>query len=173
MILSFGVELFLYIKWYKALHMFTQILRHSYFFFMLVSVPQLASADVFKWVDEHLVTHYSEQAPRGYQYEVIKDPPPPAIDPAVAQKEANILIEKMNGTFEQKEEERRLAKEAEKRKKELEEYCKVNRHNLEQYQNNPGRRMIDADGNVIAPDENQRQEKIAEIKQRLAEHCKN
>jgi hypothetical protein len=151
--------------------MFTQILRHSYFFFILVSVPQLVSAEVFKWVDEHLVTHYSEQAPRGYQYEVIKDPPPPAIDPAVAQKEVDMLIEKQQGTFEAKEEERRLAKETKAKQEERQKYCESTKQTLKKYQDNPGRRMLDQDGNVIEPNEEQRQQKISDLKQDIEKNC--
>ncbi len=116
-------------------------------------------------------THYSQQAPRNQPADLIVAPPPPARSAVDAQKEIDTLIEKQDGTFDAKQEERRLEKEATAEKQQQEEYCRINKHNLEQYQNNPGRRMIDQDGNVVAPNEEQRLQKIADIKKRLAEHC--
>ena len=152
--------------------MLTKYMRFSYLFFLLCLFTSSANAEIYKWKKNGIVT-YSQQKPINQDFEIISAPPPPSIDPNVAQKEIETLIEQQNGTFEQKEEERRLAKEAAAEKEKQKEYCRVNRHNLEQYQNNPGRRMMDADGNIIAPDENQRQKKIAELKKRLADHCQN
>ena len=151
--------------------MFIQYLRHTCLFFILLAFNSMVFADVYKWIDEEGKTHYSERAPRDQQADLIKAPPPPARSAKEAQHEIDTLIEKQSGTFEAKEEERRLAKEAAAQKEIDEENCRISKHNLQQYQNNPGRRMIDADGNVIAPNEEQRLEKIAEIKARIAEHC--
>jgi len=151
--------------------MFIQYLRHTCLFFILLSFSNLTSADVYKWIDDEGETHYSRLAPRGQQAVLIKAPPPPARSADDAQQEIDTLIEKQEGTFEAKEEEHRLEKETAERKKVDDENCRISRHNLQQYQDNPGRRMIDADGNVISPNEEQRLEKIAEIKARLAENC--
>jgi len=151
--------------------MFIQYLRHTCLLFILLAFNNTASADVYKWVDDEGNTHYSQQAPKNQQADIIKAPPPPARSAADAQKEIDTLIEKQSGTFEVKQEERRLAKEAAEEEKNNKEYCRVNRHNLQQYQNNPGRQMIDADGNVTRPTEEQRQAKIAEIQKRLADDC--
>ena len=151
--------------------MFIQFLRHACLFFVLLAFNNASFADIYKWVDDKGNTHYSQQPPRNQQADIIKAPPPPARSANEAQKEIDTLIEKQHGTFEAKEEERRLAREAEEEDKKREDYCRINKHNLQQYQDNPGRRMIDSDGNVIAPDEEQRIQKIAEIQQRLAEHC--
>jgi len=151
--------------------MFKQYLQKSCAIFILFSFAGIVSAEIYKWVDNEGNVHYSERAPQNAKVDIIKTPPPPAVDPAVAQKEIDTLIEKQNGTFEAKEEERRLAKEELARQKQLDEYCKINRSNLTKYQNNPGRRMIDADGNVTRPTEEQRQQKIAEIQKQLAENC--
>jgi len=131
----------------------------------------MSFSDVYKWVDDEGNTHYSQQAPRDQKADLIKAPPPPARTADDAQKEINTLIEKQDGTFEAKEEERRLAKEAEEEKVKKEEFCRITKHNLEQYQNNPGRRMLDANGNVVAPNEEQRLQKITDMKKQLAEHC--
>jgi len=151
--------------------MFIQYLQQSCLFFILLAFNQLASADTYKWIDDADITNYSEQAPQGQEAELIKAPPPPTRSAEDAQKEIDTLIEKQDGSFEANEEQRRLAKEAAEEKVQNEEYCRINKHNLQQYQDNPGRRMLDADGNVTKPNEEQRLKKIAEIQKRLAEHC--
>jgi len=151
--------------------MFIQYLRHTCLFFILLTFNSMAFADVYKWIDETKQTNYGETPPRGQEAELIKAPPPPVRSADTAQQEVNTLIEKQNGTYEAKQEERLLAKEEAEEAAKKEEYCRVNKHNLQQYQNNPGRRMMDADGNIIAPNEEQRLEKIAEIKARIAEDC--
>ncbi|MDC9725838.1 MAG: DUF4124 domain-containing protein [Gammaproteobacteria bacterium] len=150
--------------------MFIQYLRHTCLLFVLLAFNNASFADIYKWVDDEGNTHYSQQAPRDQQADLIKAPPP-ARSANDAQKEIDTLIEKQSGTFETKEEERRLAREVAEDDKKREEYCLRNKHNLQQYQDNPGRRMIDSDGNIIAPDEEQRIQKIAEIQARLAKHC--
>lgn len=130
------------------------------------------SADnVYKWVDEKGQTHYSQQAPTDHDIEIIKSPPPPAIDPDIAQKEIDTLIEKQNGIFEKNEKEhQQLADEAAEQKKK-EEYCQANKHNLQQLQGNPRKKMVDAKGNLIRLTEEQRQQRMAGISKNIAKHC--
>lgn len=151
--------------------MFIQYLRHGCLFFILFAFNPSASADIYKWVDDKGQTHYSQQAPREQTADLIKAPPPPAIDPNVAQQEIDTLIEKQNGTFEAEEEKRLAAEKEAVEKEERDKFCDVENHNLKQYQDNPGRRMIDADGNIIAPDEEQRQQKMIDIQKRITKHC--
>jgi len=151
--------------------MFIHYLRH-YCLLLILSFFSIASfADVYKWIDDEGQTHYSQQAPRNRPVDMIKTPPPPAIDPAIAQKEIDTLIEQQQGIYEQREEERQLARDEAENEEKREEYCTVNQHNLQEYMNNPGRRMIDADGNVSRPTEEERHNKIMDIKKRLSEHC--
>ena len=158
----------------KAVNMFTHYLRHSYLLFILLSLlslPFLSYANAYKWKDENKTVHYTEQAPRGVEYEIIGAPPPPATAPEVAQKEIDSLIETSKATDEEQEQERLLVKEAEEKKKQKEDLCAAVRHNLMQYQNNPGRRMIDEHGNIIPPNEEHRQQKIAELEKEIIETC--
>jgi hypothetical protein len=43
---------------------------------LLFLVPALASAEMYRWVDEDGQVHYSEEMPKG-KYEVVPDPAPP------------------------------------------------------------------------------------------------
>ncbi|MDB2705198.1 DUF4124 domain-containing protein [Pseudomonadota bacterium] len=153
--------------------MFTHYSRFSYLFFILLGFSHNLFADAYKWINENKSTHYSEQAPTNpdQDFELIKDPPPPAVDPAVAQKEVDILIEKLEVTYEEDKTNRDLAKQEQEKRAKLLEYCEKSKHNLSQYTNNPGRRSIDRNGNVTKQNEEQRQQKIAEIQHKIKEYC--
>jgi len=138
---------------------------------LLLLFSSTSFSDVYKWVDDNGQTHYSQQAPRDRDAQVIKAPPPPSIAPAIAQEKLKDLIEQQEGTHEEREQQRQLAREEAELNEQNKESCRINRHNLQQHQNNPGRRMIDSDGNVTEANEEQRQEKILEIQQRLDQHC--
>ncbi|NOQ82301.1 MAG: DUF4124 domain-containing protein, partial [Methylophaga sp.] len=78
--------------------MFIQYLRHSYLFFVLFIISSASFADSYKWTDDEDQINYSQQPPIDHRHSVlVKDPPPPSIDPNEAQKEIDILIEKLDG----------------------------------------------------------------------------
>lgn len=151
--------------------MFHHLLRHYFLFFVFCFSSSSAFAKAYKWVDEQGQTHYSQQAPKDRPADIINAPPPRSTNSNLAQKKINNLIERQQGVYEEREEERRLKEEEETQKEDKEKYCSVNKHNLQEYINNPGRRLIDADGNVTRPSEEQRQAKIEDIKQRLKDRC--
>jgi hypothetical protein len=151
--------------------MFIQYFHKSFVFFALFFIATSSFGDVYKWLDAEGEINYTQLKPVDIPAELIKAPPPPAIDPAIAQKEIDILIEKQNGTFEKNEKERqRIAAEAAEQKKK-EEYCRVNRKNLELFQNNPGDKVVDSEGNVTRLTEEFRLQQIADIQKNIAEHC--
>ncbi|MDQ7072642.1 MAG: DUF4124 domain-containing protein [Gammaproteobacteria bacterium] len=136
---------------------------------LFLSLPSFS--DAYKWVDAEGEIHYTQQDPRIIPAKKIDPPPPPAIDPVAAQKEIDILIEKQNGTYEENEKERqRIAKEAAEKKKK-EEYCRINKHNLQLFQDNPSRRVVAPDGTVTRITEELRQQKIDEFTQNIMKHC--
>lgn len=151
--------------------MFLHSLRYYFLFFVLCFPSSSSFAKMYKWVDDQGQTHYSQQAPKDRESDIIKAPPPPTVNPNIAQKKIDTLIEQQQGIYEEREDERRLEEEARISSENKEKYCEVNNHNLMEYINNPGRRLLDEDGNAIRPTEEQRQAKIEEIKQRLTEHC--
>jgi len=152
--------------------MFIQYFHKSLVFFVLFFMASSAFADAYKWMDAEGETNYTQQDPVNISAELIKAPPPPAIDPVVAQQEIDILIEKQDGTFEEKEKQRQRVASAAAEQKQKEEYCRANRHNLQLFQDNPGDKVVDPEGNVTRLTEESRQQKIAEIQQNIAEHCK-
>lgn len=147
-------------------------LQRGCLLFALLIFSSVIQAKMYKWVDDDGQTHYSQHAPIGQQADVIKAPPPPAIDPNEAQKQVDDLVEQQSSTQEEIAERRAQEKTQQEEDKKLEEYCASAKHNLQQFQNNPGRRMVDDEGNVTRPTEEERQQKIREFQQGIDDFCK-
>lgn len=129
-------------------------------------------ADVYKWVDAQGQTHYSQTPPpAGQSAKLIETDKPPSVDVESQQKEIESLIQQQAEDKEQQEQ--RLAKQRQQAQlaEENAKKCKLARHNLQQYQNNPGRRVMDSEGNVTRPSEEDRQEMIKRLQEAVTEFC--
>ena len=151
--------------------MFIHYLRYSCLTFMIVLFTTATSADVYKWVDKDGQTHYSQQVPRDQQADLIKTPPPPSIDPAEAQKKIDALIEQQQQNDQALKEQRNQAQQETEKAAQKKENCRIAQQNLQQYKDNPGRRVVDADGNVTRLSEEDRQQKIQQLQQNVKEYC--
>lgn len=151
--------------------MFIHYLRCSCLTFVLLIFTSASFADIYKWVDADGQTHYGQQAPRDQQSTLIKAPPPPAINPVVAQKPVNTLIEQQAQATKEKQERLEKAKEELEKEAVRKENCRISQHNLQQTQNNPGRRVKNEDGTVTRPSENERQNKITQLQQYIKANC--
>jgi len=151
--------------------MFIPYLRLSCLAFILFIFTANSSADVYKWIDKDGQVHYSQQLPPGQQADLVKTPPPPAIDPAKAQQEVDTLIEQQNAEEQVREEKNIQAKKEREIANQLEKNCQAAKKNLQAYEDNPGRRLMDSDGNVTRPTEEQRQQKIRESEQKVQQFC--
>lgn len=151
--------------------MFIPHLRLVCLTFMLSLFATAAFAEIYKWVDENGQTHYTQQAPRDVPATVIKTPPPPAIDPNIAQQQVDDLIKQQESEEKMSIEQQNQQKIAAENKAEQEKNCKIAQQQLQQYQNNPGRRIMDADGNVTRLTEEERQQKIKEAQENVTKYC--
>lgn len=128
-------------------------------------------AQIYKWVDENGQTNYSQQPPASGEAQQIDVPPPPTIDTEQAQQEVDELIEQQEAAEQAEQEAQQQARQEAEQQAIREENCRIARQNLEQYQNNPGRRVIDEDGNVTRLREEVRQQKMQEFQQQIDEFC--
>jgi len=128
-------------------------------------------AETYKWVDKNGQTHYSQKAPRDIAVTIIKAPPPPAIDPNTAQQQIDDLIKQQESDEQATIERQNQQKTEADNQANQEKNCKIAQQQLQEYQNNPGRRMIDADGNTSRPTEEQRQQKIQEAQENVNTYC--
>ncbi|MCX4188895.1 DUF4124 domain-containing protein [Methylophaga sp. OBS3] len=138
---------------------------------LLCSLPFWVHAEIYKWTDENGQINYSQQPPADRPAEEIKTPPPPPIAPEAAQQEIETLIENQEAAeaeeaAEQAAQEQQAAAEALRQ-----ENCETARSNYQQYLNNPGRRVMNADGEVTRPTEEERQEKISDYQNKIDEFC--
>ncbi|MEX1201462.1 MAG: DUF4124 domain-containing protein [Methylophaga sp.] len=138
---------------------------------LLCSLPFLAQAEIYKWTDKNGQVHYTQQPPVDRPAEHIAPPPPPAIDPEKAQQQLDELIESQEAEAAAEAEQQKAAQAAEEAEQIREQNCQTARNNLQQYQDNPGRRVMNADGEVTRPTEEERQAKIAEFQQQVDEFC--
>lgn len=151
--------------------MFIHYLGKSLFAFVVLFCATIAFADVYKWVDEHGETHYSQLPPANQPADIIKAPPPPAIDPSKAQEKIDQLIMEQAEDARAREEKQQQLKQNAAQEATRKENCKKAKHNLQQYQDNPGRRVMDAEGNVTRIKEEDRQQKIKDFQKSVNEFC--
>lgn len=130
-----------------------------------------ASAEIFKWVDENGQTHYSQSPPESGEAETIDVPPPPPIAPESDNNEVDALIEKQQADEQAELEAQEKAEQEAEREAQLATNCQVATDNLRGYQNNPGRRVIDEDGNAARLSEEERQQKIQELQDKIDLYC--
>lgn len=128
-------------------------------------------AVVYKWVDENGQTHFSQTPPEQSEVEVIKTQPSPAVDVEKSQKEIDDLIKQQAEDDKIKQQQKQEQQQKAEQAKAKAENCKTARKNLKTYQDNPGRRMTDAEGNVTRPSEEKRQEMIKKLKEAVSEFC--
>jgi hypothetical protein len=133
---------------------------------MLALSATAMASQVYKWVDAQGVTHFSAQPPQGQPATAINtSAPPPRQAPAEPAPSVEELLDPEQAAIDKKVKEQVAAQEAERK-----QYCASARTNLAQLENNP-RLRIEDEGEVRRIDENERQERITELKKSIAENC--
>jgi hypothetical protein len=123
---------------------------------LALSASAMAS-QVYKWVDAQGVTHFGAQPPQGQQATTINTAVPQTFE-SIADPEQAAIDEKVKQEVATQEAERK-------------QYCQTVRTNLAQLENNP-RVRVEVDGEVRRLNEEERQQRIGEAKQAIAENCK-
>ncbi|WP_397377348.1 DUF4124 domain-containing protein [Pseudomonas sp.] len=137
---------------------------------LLLAISATAMAgQVYKWVDDKGVTHFSAQPPQGQEASTINTAlPVPKPAPAETTKPAPTFESIANpeqAAIDAKVKQDVVAKEAERKK-----YCEEVRTNLAQLQNNPRLRM-EVEGEVRRLSEEERQARIAETQKSITDNC--
>lgn len=138
----------------------------------LFATALLAETEIYKWLDKDGQTNYSQQAPLGIPSTLMKAPPPPAMDPNVAQQKLDELIGEQKAEEQIALEQQHQQQNEEENQDIQQKNCDIAQKQLQQYQDNPGRRMIDAEGNVTRLTEDERQQKIKESQENVTKYCK-
>ncbi|MDH0748919.1 DUF4124 domain-containing protein [Pseudomonas sp. GD03842] len=120
------------------------------------------AAQIYKWVDPQGVTHFDAQPPVGRPAEAIESRQPVTTSPAPpVQTDTNQEQQAIDAKVK-----RQVAAQEAKRK----EYCERQRTNLAQLENNP-RVREEVNGEYRRFTEEERQARIAEVKQSIDETC--
>lgn len=128
------------------------------------------AAEVYRWVDDEGVTHYSSSPPPGQDADRIDASNPPADDPEASQAE----IERLRQSNRTRQHKRRLEREAEAREEqqqqEKQQYCS-RLHDKRRILINSARVREQADGGGRVLTREEREERLREIEQLLDERC--
>lgn len=136
-----------------------------------VIMCNLASAEMYKWVDADGNTHYTQSPPMGdVSVETIK-PPPSRVDTEAAKK----AIEMQKKTLDKIRDDR-ISAEEEKEKKEEEilakqQKCKQAKKRLTSYQQRPRVSIENPDGTTRIMSEDERQSEINISKDNIKTFC--
>jgi len=134
---------------------------------LLALCGNVMAAQVYKWVDAQGVTHFGAQPPQGQQVETVNTvtaPAKPAAKPDTSAPDETGSETDQN-SIDRKVKQQVAAQEAERKR-----YCESMRTNLAQLQNNPRVRVED-NGETRRVTEEERQARIAETRDKIAEHC--
>ena len=123
------------------------------------------ASQVYKWVDAQGVTHFGAQPPQDQSAEVLNTATPPP-KPIAAEP---IEPEPTAGS-EQRDIDRQVKKQVAEQEAERQRYCTTLRTNLAQLQNNP-RVRVEEEGQMRRLNEEERQTRIGETKQKIADTC--
>lgn len=133
---------------------------------LLLALSSSAMASqVYKWVDDKGVTHFGAHPPQGQEATSINtaNPPPRPAAPA----EPAPQVDTQQQVIDEKVKAQVAEQEAERKK-----YCEGARTNLAQLQNNPRVRIEGDGGELRRIGEDERQERIAELKKSIDENCR-
>ena len=132
---------------------------------LLALSSSIMAGQVYKWVDAKGVTHFGAQPPQGMAAETLNTaiaPPKPAVAEGNAPEHS--------GESEQRDIDRKVKQQVAEQEAERQRYCTTLRTNLAQLQNNP-RVRIEEDGGTRRLNEEERQARIGETQQKIADSC--
>lgn len=137
---------------------------------LLGALPGIASAAVYKWVDENGQVQYSQTPPPGgIETQEIKVAPPPPDDPEAARRE-HTLEEGLEKREEAREDAAKEASEDAEYKKQKAQRCEAAKHRLYQAER-PRVSFIEPDGSERRATEEERQQQITESQKQVEEFC--
>lgn len=134
----------------------------------LLAGPVFA-ADIYRWVDDEGVVHYTENPPRERPYEAVQAAPPPADDPEQRQQQIEQLEREIEGTISGRRQQREQRAAERARAQERAARCEELRGMRNKLANSPQVRDSSEDYRVIPYEE--RQEKLEQFDRRIEEVC--
>lgn len=124
--------------------------------------PMCMAGQIYKWVDDQGVTHFSAQPPQGAEAATVIKTTPSAGKPAAPSSSPVI--------GDQEAIDQEVKRQVADQEVQLKAFCEQARTNLAQLRNNP-RVREDVDGEMRRLTEEQRKERITEAQSQIDENC--
>lgn len=143
------------------------VLHRTVLLYIVFSIFQIANAEIYKWVDEHGNTHYTQNLPP-VESEVIKLPPKHSAEAALKaldQQEKNVdqlIKERTENKSQKKQQEQDQAKSK--------ALCDQSKARLASYQR-PRVRVQDKNNDSKILGEDERQAEIEKSRDSIQKHC--
>lgn len=142
---------------------------------LLFAWSGLGHSAIYKWIDEHGITNYTQYRPVDYEtkqkVKVVVPPASPKTDSGVAQKRLESQLKTLADNQAEREETAKTRAEASKEKKQRTENCEKARNNLTKLTTGGRKRIVGPDGVARYLAEEERQELIADAEKQVKESC--
>lgn len=141
------------------------------FAFALVLVAPLQAGEIYKWVDEDGVTHYSQQPPPSGDAARVGVDRPPEEEIERERQEMEETGERLDARREERREAEQQARKEAGEREERERRCEDLRSSLKKLTENRRLLVPDGDGGVRRLPEEERQQRVAERRRQIEEEC--
>jgi hypothetical protein len=145
------------------------ILKNFVMLMVVTFFSPMISAEIYKWVDEQGMTHYTQLPPPGNtEFKAIQ--PPPGVDGSQMKERIERQQQYVNDSVEAKKKAEEEEYYADLEKKQKESNCNLARRRLASYQR-PGVSFLQADGTRVRATEEQRQAELKKSQDMIKEFC--
>ena len=151
--------------------MLSNIIRTSALCLLVTSLN--ATAEIYKWTDAQGNVHYSQTPPDNAKTktETIASPPPPAVPPKEATESLNNRLEADKVDKLQQAIADQNTANLKKKQENYRQNCKIAKKNYATYTTHSRVRVKEADGSYTQLTEEQRQQRISDMKAKVTEFC--
>jgi len=146
----------------------THMLLPALLWGLVCAVP--VNAEVYRWVDDAGQTHFGVQPPPGTDAEVVKPPPPPALNPELGQARRSDFEKRQTDYTEARKSGKEGAAAAKTKTAERKKNCTQSRKAITDINRFMNKRMLDKAGNYV--EQSARQEKLKKAQESADFWCK-
>ena len=147
----------------------TSLFIQSCLVILCLLIPSLSTAEAYKWVDDDGKTNYTQlPPPPGYEWETVREAPSPSVAPAPPETG---LPERYEEEHKERENKAAVATQEKKNADIRKLNCDAATRNLTVLEKEGQRRYMSADGELLRPTDEERQQLIDQAKQQMEKYC--
>ncbi len=137
----------------------------------LALATPLQAGEIYKWVDEEGVTHYSQEPPPSGDATRVGVDAPPDEELERERREMEATGERLKAQREERREAEQQGRKNAEEREQSEQRCADLRSSLKKLTENRRLLVPDGEGGVRRMPEEERQERVAERRRQIDEHC--